>query len=210
MRKSILTLLAITTFGFITAQESEKPQPRIGIKGGMNIATMTGKDSSGAENRISIHAGLFVEFKINEKFSIQPEAFYSGKGLTAKVYDDSGYYIDATFRINYIDIPVMFKYYVADNFSLEAGPYVGILVAAKIAANSSNGSGSADIKELFKSMDYGLAFGANYDINNNLFVNFRYSAGLQEAGNTGGGDDIKHSVIQFGLGYKFKNKSISN
>jgi len=201
MKKVILSWVAIATFGFVSAQETSN-KPIFGAKAGVNLATLTGEDSDGAETRTSIHAGMFVEFKITDKFSIQPELLYSAKGTKASGFIE-GIQADIVMKLNYIEIPVMFRYYVVDKFSLEAGPYVGFIAAAKMKVDTSMGGGTADIKDTIKSTDFGLGVGASYDVLDNLFINFRYSMGLSEVGDSGSGDDIKNSVVQFGLGYKF-------
>jgi hypothetical protein len=115
MRKTILAL-AIFTVGFTNAQET-----KFGVKGGLNIASLT--NSSGASSLIGINIGGFAEFKLNEKFAVQPELLYSGQGLK---YQGLG-----NFNMNYINIPVMAKYYITEEFNLEAGPQVGFLMSAK-------------------------------------------------------------------------------
>lgn len=63
------------------------------------------------------------------------------------------------------------------------------------------GGGTVDIKSEMESVDFGLGVGASYDITEQVLVNFRYSAGFTQILKED--VDIKNSVIQFGLGYRF-------
>ena len=64
----------------------------------------------------------------------------------------------------------MFKYNVAEKFSLEAGPYIGFLTTAKMKVDVDGyGSATEDIKDLLKSTDFGIALGMNYDFSDCFF-----------------------------------------
>ena len=49
--------------------------------------------------------------------------------------------------------------------------------------------------------DYGLMFGLNYPINDNIGLDVGYYLGLAEVGPSGG--EVKHNGIAFSLGYRF-------
>ncbi|PWA05429.1 porin family protein [Flavobacterium psychrotolerans] len=193
MKKIILTVAAIFAFGFANAQDkggSDKSMS-FGAKAGLNIASITNSD--GSSSLVGFHVGGFAEFKVSDKFAVQPELLYSAQG--AKF--DGG-----KMNLSYINIPVMAKYYVADAFSLEAGPQIGFLMSAKVKAD---GGGSADVKEFFKSTDFGVNFGAGYEFTENLSAGLRYNLGLaQVQKELATGESASHnSVIQISLGYKF-------
>lgn len=80
---------------------------------------------------------------------------------------------------NYISIPVLAKYNVAEKFNLYAGPSMYYSLES-----------DDDDKTRFN-----FDIGASYDITENLFVEPRYSLGL-----TG---DVKVSHFLIGVGYKF-------
>ena len=95
----------------------------------------------------------------------------------------------------------MAKFFVAKGFSLEAGPQIGFLMSAKVKADGE----SADIKELYESIDFGLNFGAGYDVSENINIGLRYSLGLSNILKVEEGDDSKlnNSNIAIAVGYKF-------
>lgn len=185
MKKIILTVAVVFAIGIVSAQET-----RFGVKGGLNIASITKSD--GASSLIGFHVGFFAELKVSEKFTLQPEVLYSIQGAK-----DSG----ITLNLGYINLPIMAKYYVAKDFSLELGPQIGFLVAAK----AKSGGESASVKDFIKSTDFGLNIGAGYDVGENLIFGLRYNLGLSQVQQDldAGESASKNAVFSVSVGYKF-------
>ena len=209
MKKMVFTAVAVLVFGLTNAQDAVKAtsEVKFGAKGGVNFANVVGDDAGDANMFVGFNAGFFVEIPVTDKLTIQPEILYSAQGSKSEgplVIDGSLYDVKATMKLNYINIPVMFKYNVVEKFSLEAGPYVGFLTTAKMKVDVDGyGSATEDMKDLVKSTDFGVALGMNYDFSDVIFANVRYQGGLTQIGDTGEGDNIKNSVFQLGLGFRF-------
>ncbi len=213
MKKVILTAVAVFAFGFANAQDV-----KFGVKGGLNVATLTG-DIENASSKIGFHVGGFAEIKISEKFAIQPELLYSTQGAKrdfSEVFDGDAISTDAKINLAYLNIPIMAKFYVADKFSLEAGPQIGFLMSAKRDVTESatidgifySESEKTDVKDFMKSIDFGVNFGAGYDFTENLSAGLRYNLGLSNINDVKGDDDAnnsktKNSVFSLSVGYKF-------
>ncbi|MBF4518858.1 PorT family protein [Flavobacterium sp. ANB] len=155
MKKIILCAIAIMAFGFANAQKT-----RFGVKGGLNIATIGGDDRANA--LVGFQLGGFAEVKVWKKLYIQPELLYSAQGGK---FD--GYYgeRDYTVNLNYINVPVLAKYYITKQFTVEAGPQLGVLVSSKNTYDE-------------KSVDVGFNLGAGYNFTDNFSVGIRYTIGL--------------------------------
>jgi opacity protein-like surface antigen len=188
MKKLFLAAVAVLGFSAMNAQEM-----KFGAKGGLNFASST--DSSD-KTKIGVNLGLFANFGVSDKFSVQPELLYSAQGAQA---DYNGSTIKL--NMNYINIPVMGIFKVADAFSLQAGPQIGFLVGA----NLSGPGGSVDVKDFYKSIDFGINLGAGYDFTDNLSADVRYNMGV--AGTVknlpAGATDTNHRVLSLNLAYKF-------
>ncbi|WP_264534891.1 porin family protein [Flavobacterium sp. N1736] len=205
MKRIILSAIAIMAFGFTNAQET-----KFGLKGGLNISNFSG-DTEGIDfkSRIGFNIGAFVEIKLSDKFAIQPEVLYSTQGATADDFADfeTGITGDVAFKLNYINIPVMFKYYVAEKFNIEAGPQIGFLTSAKTTTtlNGYSGEHDMDVKDSFESVDFGLNLGAAYDFTEHFSAGLRYNLGLANTAKTEPGDDSKvhNGVFSVNVGYKF-------
>jgi opacity protein-like surface antigen len=188
MKKVIYAAVAVCMFGFAKAQNVN-----FGAKAGLNISSVSGE--SDAKSRVGFAVGAFAEFKVSEKFSIQPEVLYSVLGAKAKGVSGTE---SSNYSLSYINIPVMAKYYVAEKFSLEAGPQIGFLTSAKYT----EGSSSIDIKNLYKSTDFGLNVGAGYDVSKNIAVGVRYTAGLSNI-STDSATKQRNQNFAIALAYKF-------
>lgn len=207
MKKLILSAVAIMAFGFANAQDV-----KFGLKGGLNISNFSG-DTEGVDlkSKAGFNVGGFVEIKLSDKFAIQPEILYSTQG--PKAVNQEGelngntYTGDVCFNLSYINVPVMFKYYVAEKFNIEAGPQIGFLTSAKTKTtiDGFNGSNELDVKDIFESIDFGLNLGAGYDFTNHFSAGLRYNLGLANIAKTEDGDDTKlhNGVFSLSVGYKF-------
>lgn len=191
MKKIILLAIAILAFGFANAQ-----QTRFGVKGGLNITSFSGDNDS--EALVGFQLGGFAEIKIIERLAIQPELLFSTQGAK---FSRIGNNNDIDLKMNYINIPVLAKFYVTKKFTVEAGPQLGFLVSAK--------SDGTDVKDAYKSVDLGFNFGAGFNITDNFSVGARYTVGLSNVGDYDT-DDVdqyldspKNSVFAIYAAYKF-------
>lgn len=207
MKKIILSSLLALAFGFTYAQKAQ-----FGIKGGLNISNFSG-DTEGVDfkSRVGFSGGVFAAIKFSEKITLQPEILFSTQGAEAQNVeaDVNGviYTGDVKFNLSYINIPVMFKYYVADKFNLEAGPQIGFLTSAKTSTKIDGFSQTdeQDAKDYFESVDFGLNLGAGYDFTKKISAGVRYNFGLSNIAKTQAGDNtkIENSVFSLSVGYKF-------
>ena len=110
MKKIILSILAVASFGIANAQDI-----KFGVKAGANFSNLTG--DADTDGITSFYVGGLADFTISEKFHVQPELLYSMEGGE-----------DA--EISYLRIPIMAKYYLMEGFNLQAGPVVGFKVGA--------------------------------------------------------------------------------
>lgn len=176
---------------------------KFGPKAGVNFANLSGLDNS--EMKTGFHVGAVAEIKFNDKFSIQPEIIYSSQGTKYTTTLIPNGTVESKINNDYINVPIMAKYYIVDGFSAELGPYVGFLVKSE----GKIGDNTIDFKDGYKSVDFGLGVGLAYDLPMGVFVGARYNLGLSKAnedvpaGLTVQADDIKNGVIQVSVGYKF-------
>ncbi len=183
----IFTLIVIGSFhNNAFSQES-----RYGIKGGVNLATIGG-DSEGVSSKVGIHLGAYASFKTSDLLTIQPEIVYSAQGAQ----DDA----DGEFKAkyNYINIPVIFKIFPSEGFNIQAGPQLGILTSGKF----SGGGVDVDITSELNTLDFAIALGLGYDLEN---VNFalRYNLGVSNTAKDTGGETYPNRVFQISMGYTF-------
>lgn len=191
MKKIILSAIAMMAFAFSNAQET-----RFGIKGGLNITSFAGGDYWDAKSLVGFQVGGFAEIKIIDRLSIQPEVLYSAQGAKIEFAGS-----DSDIKLGYINVPVLAKFYITKQFTVEGGPQLGFLVSAK--------NDGYDAKNDFKSVDTGFNFGAGYNFTDNFSAGIRYTVGLSNIAdyNVDNIDDYydspKNSVLALTLAYKF-------
>ena len=191
--KKLLLVAAIAVFGITSVNAQEVA---FGAKAGLNLATITGDDTDDLVSRTAFHVGVVAEIGISDKFAVQPELLYSAQG--AKVDGE-----DVDINIDYINLPIMAKFYVAEGFSLEAGPQVGFLMSAEFKG----GGGELDVKDHLKGIDFGLNLGLGYKMESGLNFSARYNLGLSDANDDPdffeSDSSLKNSTIQLSVGYFF-------
>ncbi|MBF4466290.1 porin family protein [Flavobacterium sp. LC2016-12] len=182
--KKILLIAVVTVLGFanVTAQEI-----KFGAKGGLNFATINGDNTEDIDMVTSFNFGVLSEIPISDKFSFQPEIMYSGQGYS---------FNDNTIALSYLNVPLMGKYYVTKGLSVEAGPQIGFLLAAK--------NEKIDVKDSFNTVDFGVNFGLGYKLDNGVNFGVRYNVGLTDINNVEGYFvKNKNGVLQLSVGYFF-------
>ena len=182
--KKLLFYFAIAVFGIANLNAQDV---KFGVKGGLNFASIYGDDVPKSPEVTAFHFGVMAEIPISDKFSFQPELMYSGQG----------YALDKnTVELNYINVPLMAKYYVTNKFSAEVGPQMGFLASAK--------NESLDIKDQLKNTDFGLNFGLGYKLDSGLNFGARYNIGLSNINDVSGiSNKNQNGVFQFSVGYFF-------
>jgi opacity protein-like surface antigen len=188
MKKVMLTAVAVMAFGLSNAQDV-----KFGAKAGLNMSNFGG-DAEGTDMKVGFQVGGFAEIKISDKFAVQPELLFTNLGAKEDFMGTT-----VTNNLNYIAIPVMAKYFVAEKFSIEAGPQIGFLMSAKAEAEGE----SVDIKDALNSTDFGLNLGFGYDFTENIGVGLRYTAGVSNILKDSGDSKVNNSNIALAVGYKF-------
>lgn len=182
--KKVVFAIFVAGFGFakVSAQEFN-----FGAKAGFNIANVSGDNSGEFDAVTSYHFGVMAEIPVATKFSFQPELLYSRQGFS--IGDD-------VVAMNYLNVPLMGKYYVAKGFSIEAGPQVGFLLSADAEGT--------DVKDLYKTLDFGVNLGLGYKLDNGLNFGVRYNFGLSNVNDIDGlNDKNRNNTLQVSVGYFF-------
>ena len=205
--KKLFLCAAIAVFAFMNVDAQEV---KFGAKAGLNLASISGDDTGDLDGRTSFHVGGVVEIVISEKFSVQPELLYSAQGAKS-TFEDSFEKEETTIKLDYINIPIMAKYYVTEGFSVEAGPQIGFLISSEAEYDYTdkedpefNESGTEDLKDEIKSTDFGLNLGLGYKMDSGLNFGARYNLGLSDLWDVdNGGIKNQNSVIQVSVGFMF-------
>lgn len=188
---------------FLAGVAGAYAQVNYGVKAGVNFANLRFSDDvSGYDpgNLTGFHAGVFANAELAENFSVQPELFYSGQGAVLAEGADA----ELKTKLSYLSLPVLARYRLVEGLRLEVGPQLGFLLSSKYELDGSNGSVDRGLED-FKSIDFGVAGGASYQLPVGVGIFARYYAGLTDVNdNQQVGDvSVNNNVASIGLTYTF-------
>ena len=202
MKKNFIALAALLFSVSVNAQTaagSWSLQPKAGI----NIATMTNDDD--AKIRTGLVVGAELDYQATPQFSISAGALYSQQGSEAKVQGVSG-----TLKMDYVNVPILVNFHVANGLALKAGIQPGFLINDKVEVSANGVSAEVGLKESYRaagvdadvpSVDFAIPLGISYEFSH-VVLEARYNLSLTNA-ISASGESTKHSVFQLTLGYKF-------
>lgn len=137
-------------------------------------AGMAGTQISGDQlqgfDKGGIVAGAGVRLHFNEKSSLGFRILYFQKGSRKPSDLDNGdpsYYL---LRLNYLEVPFMYRYMVNKKIFLEAGPSAGFLVGY----SEQDQNGEMPYMKEFNKMDLSLSGGIGFELNPRADFTFSY------------------------------------
>ncbi len=196
--------ILLPAFLFITTILSSNAQQRflMGVKLGTNVATQSVKGNYPLQPGYitRVHFGVLTELKY-AKFGFQGEFLYSGHGMQYDGIQVRG----LKNKLDYINVPMMAKWYVTKNLSVLAGPQFGMLFDHEFQddRNSFNYR-SDDYSTIYTRFEISYGGGLEWQFENRMSIYARYIEGVTKI------DDgvsylvaTKNHTFQFGVAYRF-------
>ena len=198
--------IAVALMCMIMAVGAAMAQPEkaftFGPKIGVDYTHFWGKNVQHG-GQINYQGGLFFEYVVADHFAIAPEVVFAAQGGKFNI-EMFGNKHDYTYHTNYINVPVMFKYYVTPSLSIDLGPQVGFNIYSKYTDELDDGVHQTktvtDHKNATKTVDVGVGLGLTYNIAKDVFVQGRYTMGMTKAFKV---DEEKNGNAQIAIGYRF-------
>ena len=229
--KKLFIIAAMAVAGMTTANAQEF---KVGAKAGFLLSNVsvdsssdidieTGKLITSKLNtafRPGFHFGAFIEYGFNEKIWVEAGVDYAFQGANLKSIEVTGepkvnLKSSSKWATQQLNIPLWFKYDI-NGFRPKVGVNLGFLTKVKLEADPEN---NTDPNEKInfsltpnKKFDFGLGFGAEYNLPMGLFFDATFNLGLTELSNKEYSKDgetllppmkFKNRVFQIGVGYKF-------
>jgi len=177
-----LVFICVFFLGIISSTKAQGID--LGIKVGVNFSSISDVDN--VSNRTGIVLGGFAGIKFNDHWGIQADLLYSQQGAEFQLSE-----ID----LDYINIPIVLRYFLIGGLNVQLGPQFGILVDDNIPSALGNSLSNNDF-------DLSGVVGLGYDLPFGLRAEGRFNFGLTDIidnANTSG----KNSVITLSVGYSF-------
>jgi len=202
--KKILALtgafMALAIYSF--AQEGGNVE--FGVHAGYNFSTAASGQMTNSSYKSGVNLGVSADYFFSDRWSIKAKPSYDQKGWNDGFIDLNGTGSTTTnYHLNYITVPVMANWHFGRtrNWYLNFGPYAGFLMSAKESALST------DLKQYFKSTDFGLAFGigVKLPVSETTKISLEYDgqSGLSDIVKSNMGSSIRNVRGAFNVGLNF-------
>ena len=182
MMIAAMMLMSIGAF----AQSNVYIKPMVGG----TLATLTGKGLDDNKMKFGLAVGAELGYAISSNNDLTAGLLYSMQGTAS---DDS----DDNLNMDYLNIPILFNYYVAPGLAIKAGVQPGFLLSSKW--------GDEDMKDYNETFDLSIPLGLSYEFSD-FVIDARYNLGITDVAKSGKGhhweSKAKNSVIMLTLGYK--------
>ena len=188
---SVILLLSLTILA-----KAQSADTHFGLKAGLNISSLDVKDGVDFDSKAGFHIGGLAHVHLSPHFGIQPEIVYSEQG---------GQDGDEKWKINYLNVPVLFQYMTGSGFRLQTGPQLGFAVSSKIKT----GDIEQNIKDDVNTVDVSWSLGASYLFPEAIGIDARYNIGITNV-NDAETPEVRNRVFQIGLFYQFMNTNHTN
>jgi hypothetical protein len=189
--KKNLSLLAFLIF-------ASAAQAQIGVRAGVGSTNFSNGDVQRAfTSLIRPHFGAYYGIKVTEKLTVEPGLFYSGKGMTA-VNDKNKEFTES---LSYVDIPVLVRYALNEDFNVFAGPQVGFLLARKYTEESLKLTNTAVVG----GYEIGGVFGVGYQLASGVNLQMSYDFGISPFKYFQA--DVNNTVFKLSIGYTLPSKA---
>jgi hypothetical protein len=201
----IITALALTA----VSSTDVTAQVRLGIRGGVSLATVGGDEVDNVSSRTGINVGATLLFPLGGNLGLQVGAGIADKGATLDI--DA---VEATVKLTYIEVPVLLHLAIPTEGSftphLVAGTALSFQMGCDIdgSAGDLNVSAPCDETELdVNSFDVGLMGGAGVDIATSteltITLDALYNYGLSTIDGSEDPSDVKNRAWSFLAGVAF-------
>lgn len=201
IKKLLLATFAVALFATASAQDLT-----YGVKVGINVASLSSDgDSEGQKSLVGLHLGATAAYSLDDKSAISAELLFSQQGAKWSESYDGDEYTDK-YKLSYLNIPIMYNYYVIDKLAVKAGIQPGFLLSSKykweVSYDGESESGKEDLEGI-SGFDFAIPIGVSYDVTDNIAVELRYNIGVSNIYKDSAEGSSSNNVFAISAAYKF-------
>lgn len=203
MRVLYLALLA----GCILVENCPAQTFKLQLQFGVAGTQMSGDQLSGFD-KPGLFAGAGVYSDLSQKTGLGFSMLFFQRGSQKRLKNDSTdteYYL---LRLNYIEVPISFRYKLKERFTFQAGPSIGYLISSYEA----DFNGELPLNRPFNTFDFSLMGSVDYRIKPQLAFQFGYWQSILPVREHLSGETFRwnrgqySSAITFSLVYSFDSR----
>jgi len=136
-----------------------------GFRAGMTLSSIQGGDY-GSQLKAGMTLGGFLNYRINDRFSLQGELLFTQRGEKTSGSDAYGNY-KTWLTMNYLELPILAKYSFGssrlDYYAL-AGPYFAFKLGGNYGSEYYGQTYESEVDSHYKGFDMGLKVGGGVGI----------------------------------------------
>ena len=218
-------LIVIMLLAIISGSHAYAGRTTFGLKVGISLSDVynvaEGWDEE-IDSKTGFTGGVFLNYALNENFSLQPELLFTQKGFGSALLDETDLFeLDLTVSLDYFEIPVLAKYAFSAGKkfrpALFAGPSFAYCSGSTLTFSSWILSGDIDFSSVTHVTDFGMVLGGGFDYaleKGTIVFDARFTCGftnvivigdfeINGSTETIDEDDFKNYGLSFMLGYVF-------
>jgi len=198
MKKILFIVAVMALFAFESSAQNvtrDDVAAGLGVRGGANFYNFGGADAGGNDftNRIGYHVGLFTNLFLGERIAIEPGAYYSVKGTQNQDIANT------RAVLNYIDVPLLFRFYLLDGLNVFAGPQASFLINSRFEGDILGGTVGIN-SEAVAATDLGIVAGVGYNLVRGINLQASYEHGTSRVFKNNNAD-IYNRGFKLSLGF---------
>ncbi len=137
---------------------------------GLNGCQIHGDSYSGYD-KLGLFAGIAINARISDRASFELGFYFSQKGARHNQNPKIGDYSFYRVNLNYLDLPILYRYHVNPAYFITLGPSAAYLISYYEDINNSNVTGQSK----FNKFETGVNFGLGRKIKDKIHVEVRTS-----------------------------------
>lgn len=203
----------------IFGDKAASEQFHFSIDAGLNVSNLSGYEDG--RTKLGVNYGVGAHLKLSDRWSLVTEFKpFSTKGVRdiENPIDLPEEAVDSEVKskaiLNYLEVPVMARYWLNDVLYFSTGPQISFLLSARQRTSIVLPGGTSvdvkqDLRDLFRGIDFiipleaGYKFILNEEKNKQLDLRLRYNFGLSEVFEADTGLSARTSTFQLILTLPF-------
>lgn len=202
MIKSASLILAMAAFLPVAAnaQTSTSRPLSFGLTAGVTVSDINSSDSTTFKRLVGGVGGVFMGTSINSNLGLLVEVLATQRGAA----DDLAT-ADVTFRLTYLDVPVLLRFGPTSdsgtNFNVFTGPVAGFRLKADLKDDKTGIS--LNRKNDTKGLDLGWAAGVGVE-RGAFLADLRYTMGISDFNDNKPGPKLRNRSAALKVGFRFR------
>lgn len=200
---TILALIAVLSIAPCLSVHA-RAEAAFGVKGGLTVSNWWGEDTAGEDMKAGFLGGVSLGHMFSDVFGFQTEILFHRKGIK-----DEYRGIDLTWNLDYLEIPILFKWVIPTQSAVSPGfifgPALAFNLDSTLKGEYGGDTAEEDASDITSDIDLGVVLGMNigFDTGSAVIIfDLRYTLGFMEVLDSGDAA-IHNGAISFMAGVSF-------